>query len=379
VRQSPGNHFHSVPIVGGVMKLLILSVVSCFSLGACTESPAPLLANIPAEARWVVPSALTPTGSYLNRMVTTDSVIVVAGISELVAYSAKDGAVRWKRTGVPTLVPLVVDDSLIVVLSAGESAAIRLRDGTVAWRSPVPGGAVEIEPVRIGRTALTTNFEGDVFAVDVYTGVVRQVASMTTLAGGPGRVWNFLAIADTALILSQRTNDNGQWLITLTRLDPTSGSVFARAVVPFRLREALATDPAVLRDSILVLALLGRPLAVHSRTAARLWVDTTLNSTRLVERDGLIYAGSGSGDIDVLDLRTGRRVRRSGRNVAGGITDQYPCREGIFFTSGGLWVVADVPGAAPRKLMSDQFTLAYRQGQTLYLSSSTREVALRCS
>lgn len=339
-------------------------------------------AGTPAEARWSVPSALTPTGSLVNFAAATDSVFVVAGTVEVVGYRASDGGVLWKRSDVPSLMPLAVDDSLLLTLSGGPSAALRVRDGQVLWRSTVPGGAVSVLPIQVGRSALTTNFGGDLFAVEVASGAVRQIGSMQTLAGGPGRVWGFVGLGgDTVLVVSQlETDDQGRGAIVAARVLVSSGAYLGRAVLPFARDEFVTAQRAYVQDSLLILPITGGIIAMDRRSGSRIW-KVVNNSIDIVVRNREVYSASGTGNISVLDAATGRVTRQLdiGSQVAGAINDLYPCREGIFFTSGGMWYVQNSAGSRPRKLAAQGFTFLFPHTGTLYSSANTREIALRCT
>lgn len=366
---------HTARRVAGAATLVALS--SCFEKsGPVGSSP-----QIPAEARWVVPSALQPTGSLINVSVATDSVYVVAGVRELIAYRVADGSVLWKRNDVPTLMPLLIGDSLYLALGGGQTAAIRLRDGTVAWRGSVPGDALAIYPAQSGTSALIANAVGDVFTVDIATGATRFLASMTTLAGGPGAVWGLLTLADTAIVISQLVTDQGQGAITATRVVITSGTILSRAVLPFVPLEFLTAQQEFVVDSLVILPVAGGITAMNFRTGARTWTSRLNSSTGIALRNKIVYTGSGTGDITVLDGPTGRVLRSlsMSRVVAGGILDLFPCREGVFFTSGQLWVVPDAAGATPHRVYQDGFSLLSHAGSTLFASADKHEVALRCS
>jgi outer membrane protein assembly factor BamB len=360
----------------------LIGAASLSALSACSSGSEPVGSGgeLPPEARWVVPSALRPTGSLVNVTVATDSIYVVFGVSELVAHRTSDGTVLWKRSDVPTLMPMIVGDSLFVALIGGQSVALRLRDGVVVWRTTVPGGALAIPPAQIGKFALVTNASGDVFVVDLGSGVTRTLATMTSLAGGPGTVWGLLATGDTALVVSQLTSDQASGAITATRVVVGSGAVISRAVLPLVASEFLTAQQQFLLDSLVILPVGGGVTAMNYRTGSRVW-SVRSNSVGIAVRNGVIYSGSGSGDITVYDANTGRVMReiRMHGAVAGAILDVYPCREGVFFTSADLWVVPDVAGASPHRVYRDLFSLLSHAGSTLFASAERHELALRCT
>ena len=85
--------------------------------------------------------------------------------------------------------PLAVDDSMIVAFAAGPSEALRAREGQLIWRATAPGDAFATMPMPVGEHALTTNAIGNVSAVRLATGAVRNINTMTTFAGAPGQAW----------------------------------------------------------------------------------------------------------------------------------------------------------------------------------------------
>ena len=365
-------------LIGSASCLLVLGVPACFLDPTGEDKP---LTGTPAEARWAVPSALAPTGSLVNIAVATESVYVVSGVAELVGHAASDGRVLWKRADVPTREPLSVGDSMIVTLAAGPSAAVRARDGQVLWRTTIPGDALTVRPIHVGDFALTANAGGDVFSVRLATGAVRQIGTMAALAGAPGQVWAFVKFGgDTALVITQLETDQGRGAIVAARILVSSGTYVGRAVLPFVRNEFVTTQAPFIQDSLVILPATGRIIAMDYRTGRRVW-SVVNNSIGISVRNREVYSGSGTGTLEVLDAATGRRIRFFDIEgiVKGAISDEYACREGIFFTAGPLWVIQNVDGARPRKLSSDLFLLLFPKAGTLYGSAHTREIALRCS
>lgn len=365
-------------VIGSASCFLVLGVPACFLDPTGDGKP---LTGTPAEARWAVPSALTPNGSLVNIAVATESVYVVSGVAELVGHAASDGRVLWKRADVPTREPLSVGDSMIVALAAGPSAAVRARDGQVLWRSTIPGDAVTVMPIQVGDYALTANAIGDVFSVRLATGAVRRIGTMDALAGGQGQVWAFVGLGgDTALVVTQLENDQGRGAIVAARVLVSSGAYAGRAALPFVQNEFVTTQAPFIQDSLVILPATGRIIAMDYRTGRRVW-SVVNNSIGVSVRNGQVYSGSGTGTLEVLDAATGRRIRYFDIEgiVQGAISDEYACREGIFFTAGPLWVIQNIDGARPKKLSSDSFTFLFPKAGTLYGSAPTLEIALRCS
>ena len=79
----------------------------------------------------------------------------------------------------------------------------------------------------------------------------------------------------------------------------------------------------------------------------------------------------------MLEAATGHVVRNFGEILPGAILDVYPCRGGIVFTGGGVWIVQNVPDARAKLLSSDLFYFLFPESGTLYASAWTREIAVR--
>ena len=234
-------------------------------------------------------------------------------------------------------------------------------------------------PVQVGEHALTTNAIGDVFAVRLATGAVQSIGTMATLAGAPDQVWAFAKLGgDTTLVVSQLETDQGRGAIVVPRILVGSRTMLGRATLPFARNDFLSTQAPYVQDSLLILPTTGRVIAMNYRSGRRAWTVVN-NSLALAVRDGEVYSVTGIGTLAVLEAATGRVVRNFGEILPGAISDVYPCREGIVFTGGGVWIIQNVPGARAKLLSSDLFSLLFPKSGTLYSSARTREIAVRCT
>jgi outer membrane protein assembly factor BamB len=339
-----------------------------------------------AEAlrRWITPTALSPSASLVNDPAATDSIYFLGGAVEISARRVTDGALLWKRADVPSRPPLTVDDSLVVILSAGESAGLRQRDGQVVWRTRLAGTQSSVPPVRSGRTGIFVDFEGTVYTADVYTGAIRPLATMQSLTGGAGQVWQLATIGDTAVIVSQRMESTMiRGAIWLSRFYLPTRSLISTKALPTAAGEMAEANPAIVVDGVLIDTYSAGIGAIVVETGERIWTVPRANiGSRLAVRDGKVYAGTGDGFILVYDVRTGALLRKTAQ-LSNGISDVYPCREGIMFTSGGVLVVADVTGAVSRIVQAPGRDELYgyfaRNSTTLFGNSYLSDVAIRCN
>ena len=360
----------------------VLAVV--VSLTACNGGKNATGVSASADVLWSAPSALRPTGSLINDVEATDALLIVGGALEIAAKHLRDGTLAWKRSDVPSRPPLPVGDSLVVVLRAGESVGLRQQDGAILWRTAVAGTATTVVPVLVGRYGVFASYDGDLFAADVYTGAVRKLASIHDLTASDGQIWALAVRGDTVLVLAQSaTVVSNRLPIWLSRVLPASGMVVGSAEVLSPTGTFAAALPLILSDSLLLAPLAGSLGAINLRTNQWQWTAGRANVTsRIAVRDGRVYAGTGNGTILVYDVATGGVVRRLPLDISG-IADLYPCREGIVFTSGGVYRVMDQAGAAVHTLValpaSGGFTYSVRRPGVLAVSSSGIDVAVRCN
>lgn len=366
------------------VSMILLTFFTLAGLASCDGARGATGVSVSPDVLWSVPSALKPTASLINDVEATDALYFVGGALELAALHLRDGTLAWKRGDAPSRPPMAVGDSLLVVLSAGESVGFRQQDGAILWRTAVAGAATTVIPVLVGRTGVFANYDGDLFAADVYTGAVRKLAAIRDLTASDGQIWGFGVRGDTVLVLSQRsTAANGRRALWLARVLPASGVLVSTVEVPSPPSTFAGALPLQVIDSLLLTPLAGSFGAINLGTNQWQWTAGPTNVTsRVAARDGHVYAGTGEGTILVYDLATGGVVRRIPLNMSG-IDDLFPCREGIVFTSGAVYRVADHTGAAAETLYPNRqdggFSSFVRRASVLATSSSGFDVALRCT
>jgi len=359
-----------------IALLLALGVFGCGS----SMDPEPIDRR---GVRWLVPSVLAPTGSLINNVAATDSIYFVGGALELAAFRATDGTLLWKRGDVASRTPTTLGDSLVVMLGADGSAAMRQRDGTVVWQAGRVGTASSVTPVTDGRVGMFVDFDGNLFRTDLTTGATRRIATMPELTGGAGQIWNLIILADTVFVVSQRA-DSVRGVLWLSAVALADGRMLRSTALPTGPVDAVTTNPmGFLASGLLIADITGGLAAFDVRSATRVWIVRSINTgARFAIRDGKIYTGTGDGTILVLDGETGTIVRRLERLTAE-IASVYPCREGILFSSGGMYRVADRTGAKVTTLApvanDGGFTYFTRNSTTLFSSAASREIAIACS
>ncbi len=365
-------------------SLRCLTFVALAWLGACDGGKTTTGIPASSDVLWSTPSPLKPTGSLINDVAATDALYFVGGALELAALHFSDGTVAWKRGDVTSRPPLPVGDSLLVVLSAGESFGLRQHDGATLWRATVPGTSGTVVPVLVGRYGIFADYDGDLYAADVYTGTIKKLAGIRDLTASDGQVWGLAARGDTVLVLSQRaTVINGQLSLWLSRVLPASGIVVSSVEVPSPPNTFATTNPLLLSDSLLLAPLGGSVGALNLRTNQWQWTAGRANITsRIAMRDGRVYAGTGDGTILVYEVATGGLIRRLPMKVAG-VSDLFPCREGIVFTAGAVYRVSEQGGAGLQTLValpsSGSFAYSVWRTGVLGVSSSGIDVAVRCT
>jgi outer membrane protein assembly factor BamB len=364
--------------------LRCITLASLFCLCACDGGTNTTGSATSSDVLWRVPSPLKSTGSLIDDVVATDSLLFVGGAMEVAALHFRDGTVAWKRSDVTSRPPLPVSDSLLVVLSAGESVGLRQRDGAILWRAPVPGTSTTVIPVLVGRFGIFATYAGDLFAADVYTGAVRKLAGIRDLTSAEGQIWGLAAKGDTVLVLSQRvTVADGRTSLWLARVLPAAGTVVSSMEVPSPSGTFATAYPLIVSDSLLVATLAGSVGAINLRTNRWQWTAGSANITsRVATRDGRLYAGTGDGTILVYDLVTGGVTQRLPLNLAG-ISDVFPCREGIVFTSGAVYRVNAQLGSPVQTLVAHpatgSFVFSVWRTGVLGVSSTGVDVAVRCT
>ncbi len=360
------------------------SVVSLLLLVAgCSRATDPTQA-VSTTVRWQIPSAVAPSASLIHELAATDSIYFVGGGLDIAAHRASDGALLWKRGGVPTRPPKALGDSIVVVLTAGGSVAMRQRDGTVLWQTARVGTESSVIPIAAGVAGMFADYDGNLYGINLITGATRRLATMSQLTDGPGAIWGLTLLGDTVVVLSQRADSPIRGAMWLSHVLLADGRIVRSAAIPTLPNETASTAPMTLTASgALVGQFAGGLAAIDARSGARRWTLPAINTgARFALRDGKVYAGTGDGTILVFDAETGTEIRRIER-LSASIQDVFPCRDGIVFTSGGLYIVNDVAGAKAVTLApitgDGGFLDLVRNSTTVFSSAPSRDIAVACS
>ncbi|WP_448217438.1 outer membrane protein assembly factor BamB [Endozoicomonas sp. 2B-B] len=141
---------------------------------------------------------------------TNGRVVMVQSIDDTItALDAETGKELWHQENLqPALTlrgsstPLIEGEAVFVGLSNGEAKAFRVNDGGPLWNSRVsiPKGSSELErmvdinaePLIVGDNLFMVSFQGNVAAMDMYSGRVRwsrELSSYKSIAEGFGSLY----------------------------------------------------------------------------------------------------------------------------------------------------------------------------------------------
>lgn len=265
---------------------------------------------------------------------TAGGLYTLAGGATLLALDPATGAVRWQQTlGDAVLAPPVASSGVVSVLAlAGADAALHGLDaatGEPLWRAALPSDRLLPTLTLVGDTVFAQQRDGQVLAYGLADGELRWLAGPT----GRGRVLLPRQFAPELLVLPR---PNG-----LVALDLASGAERWSRDLPGSVTDLVATDDAVYAplfegwvvalgladgaerwrtevgryrvsalagpvDGRLYLAGWDGLVALDAATGARLWewAGAPVFVPPLVA-DGVVYLGTATGDLVVLDPATG--------------------------------------------------------------------------
>ena len=146
----------------------------------------------------------------LSTPVSDGAYVAVHSIDDrLTVLNGKNGEVLWRQDALqPALTlrgssePVIVRDAVFSGLANGEAKAFRLENGAPLWSSrvAVPKGSTELErmvdikgtPLVVGDTLYMASFQGNVAALDLYSGRARwtkEISSYRSIAEGFGALY----------------------------------------------------------------------------------------------------------------------------------------------------------------------------------------------
>lgn len=299
--------------------------------------------------------------------------IAVTGKRRLLIYTEGFGPARLGTSGTPlTAAPTTSPSPSTSGSEAFDShvTALDLATQAPAWTTPLPLKKVSRTGVTVdGNTAFVGDHDGNVYAIDVATGVLRWTAhaggfltNSLAVSGGEvvaavqgGRTvrphliafkesdgstsWN-VEVQGGAVLASSPAIADGHVVIgfsdqTVRSFELTDGSEnwTARLNSPVFFTGA----PAITPDAVLVVDVSGEVYRLDLATGARAW-DFALNET--VIRSPVVVAGdrvliaSSTGHLSAIDLASGRLVWRSER-PAGILRSLTPTSAAVIAVRGG--------------------------------------------
>ena len=146
----------------------------------------------------------------LNNPVSDGAYVAIHSIDDrLTVLNARTGELVWRQASLqPALTlrgasdPVIVRDAVFVGLASGEVKGFRLENGAPLWSSrvSVPKGSTELErmvdikgtPLVSGDTIYLSSFQGNVAALDMYSGRHRwnkEISSYKSMAEGFGALY----------------------------------------------------------------------------------------------------------------------------------------------------------------------------------------------
>lgn len=363
------------------LSTAMLTLVAAPVLASCANAPTDGGDAPRAIVLWNVPTPPRKPSDGLPVLAASGTGVFIGYQETLTALRARDGAILWQRTGIPTFRPVVFGDSVVAVLSGGSAIGISQRTGNTLWSYVIPGPPLTSQPTVAGPYGVFGNIPGELWAIEGLDGGPRRLATMAQLSDTTSAaIWGMTSRGDTVFVFIQRDHPDGEFGdFFLTRVLASSGQVLSRSRIARLEGEFPENRPVIVADSVAVLPISGCGIGVDTRTGLRLWRQC---GEARVLRDGLLYAAGGVSDIIVTDPATGV-LRRTITTGGASLFDVYPCREGLTFTAFLLGMIDDRAGARARQvrgnLQDDLYTSLAHHGTTLYAHDERTVTALYCS
>lgn len=347
-----------------MVRAAVLMTVAMVGL-SCRDATSP--AEMTPHERW---HAAQPGYAYARPVVVGDVVVFGTGDGHLVAYSAADGAVRWRSPiGVERIsgANLVARNGVVVAPVTAYATGVDAATGRELWRyiAPLdtvayrggqanPGNLVQIHIDADDATVYIPAWGASVSAVDLRTGAPRWVWRPGASAGDTAAAGIFRSGAegvrvsgDTVFVtawhgLVQNGVRAEAWLVAL---DKASGRELWRVVMPRYTGGALIRGaPAFWHNLVLFTSAGGYAYAVDRTTRAVVWqhtpqpLHTTVAQAEVV--GDVVYIDGGDGNIYALGAADGVERWRSpiGAQVT---TDFLATDRRLIFASGAYLFVLD--------------------------------------
>ncbi len=170
------------------------------------------------------------SSEILSAPVTNGEYVAVQSIDDrLSVFNAKTGAFLWRQNTLqPPLTlrgsasPVLFNDAVFAGFASGEAKAFRVQNGAPLWntRIVVPKGRTELErmvdvrgtPLIVGDTIYFTSFQGNITALEVYSGRTRwtkELSSFTSMADGFGSI--YVTSVDSYVSAIEQRNGASSW------------------------------------------------------------------------------------------------------------------------------------------------------------------------
>ena len=218
---------------------------------------------------------------------------------EVIAFSRRNGAIRWRRTIGPTeSSPLVAGDLVYVADWSGRVLALNARTGRTRWAFRA-GGAIKGSPTLAGNRLYIGSYDGHVYAIGARNGRLVWRASGQPRLGRAGSFYSTPAAAYDRVYIGS-----------------TDGKVYSFGAGSGRLRWSISTGgyvyaaPAVWRGLVLVGSYDHTFRALDAATGAERWSfrgNGPISGAASVV-DGVVYFSTFGLRTYALEATTGRLI-----------------------------------------------------------------------
>lgn len=241
---------------------------------------------------------------YSTPAVSGSRVVFGSTDSTIYCLNTSNGRPLWdhKTHGPIVASPLIDGTSVYIGSSDGSFRALDLETGAEQWAFDGVEGFVECRPLLAHRTVYFGAWDGCFYALDCSTGTLRWkwVGETRGILYSPAACWPVAASGRVFVVAPDRK---------MTAFDAESGRVIWRSA-DHQVRESIGLSSdgervyvRTMRDSIIALSTRAdRPVTVWTSVPA---LGYDINSSMLVERDGVLYYPSKNGFLYALSAHSG--------------------------------------------------------------------------
>jgi outer membrane protein assembly factor BamB/predicted phosphodiesterase len=241
---------------------------------------------------------------YSTAEVAGDRVVVPSTDGNIYALDAKTGSELWTRETPRAIVasPRVTGDVIYLGSSEGVFRALNLKDGSLKWEFKGLGGFVEDKPLVEEGRVIFGAWDEHLYALDAETGKLlwKWQGDRRGQLYSPAACWPIQAQGTVFIVAPDRL---------MTALDAASGKQIWRTA-DYMVRETIGVSEdrarfyvRAMQDYVYGFATAGSPPKKLWQTKPGFGYD--INSSMLVEKEGMVFYGTKNGLIFSLDGKTG--------------------------------------------------------------------------